>query len=164
VAGLDPTDKKILDELSFDCRLSYRELAKRVGLSTTAVIRRVNALIDDGTIHNFVVIPTRNMAGTDSFIAIIHTDSSENLDEFVSMIGSTHKFIQVSQLISPRGHSFFLTGRYTSFSDLMEIGRFLRALDGVEEVEIYHIERKRKTRALLGNQVNQSRFSIRQSG
>lgn len=146
MVGLDPTDKKILDELSFDCRLSYRDLAKRVGLSTTAVIRRVNALIDDGTIHNFVVIPTRNMAGVDSFIAIIHTESSENLDEFVSMIGSTHKFVQVSQLIGPRGRSFFLTGGYTDLSDLMEIGRFLRALDGVEEVEIYHTERKLKSR------------------
>ena len=56
---MDPTNRRILEELRNDCRISYKKLASRIGLSTTAVIRRVSSLIEDGSIMEFRVIPSQ---------------------------------------------------------------------------------------------------------
>lgn len=44
VPKLDPYDKKILTELSADARLSFAELARRIGLSASATTERVKQL------------------------------------------------------------------------------------------------------------------------
>lgn len=44
VPKLDPHDKKILTELSADARLSFAELARRIGLSASATTERVKQL------------------------------------------------------------------------------------------------------------------------
>lgn len=49
----DAIDHEILNELSIDGRLSFRELARRVGLSTPAVTERVRKLRAQGTIRGF---------------------------------------------------------------------------------------------------------------
>ena len=53
VQPLDAIDHEILNELSTDGRLSFRELARRVGLSTPAVTERVRKLRAQGTIKGF---------------------------------------------------------------------------------------------------------------
>lgn len=53
--ALDGTGIAILTELQRDGRLSYSELARRVGLSTPAVIERVRKLEDAGVIEGYGV-------------------------------------------------------------------------------------------------------------
>jgi Lrp/AsnC family transcriptional regulator, leucine-responsive regulatory protein len=50
---LDDTGINILTELQRDGRISYSELARRVGLSTPAVIERVRKLEDAGVINGY---------------------------------------------------------------------------------------------------------------
>lgn len=50
---LDPVSRRILDELQKDARLSYRELARRVGLSTPATAERVRRLESAGVIQGY---------------------------------------------------------------------------------------------------------------
>lgn len=52
----DEIDKKIIEELIEDGRLSYVELAEKVGISRVAVKERINHLQDDGVIEKFTVI------------------------------------------------------------------------------------------------------------
>src|SRR5687768_9046903 len=42
----DAIDRKLLNELQLDARISYAELGRRVGLTTPAVIERVRKLED----------------------------------------------------------------------------------------------------------------------
>lgn len=51
----DNTDKKIIEELIEDGRISYVELAEKVGLSRVAVKDRIKNLIDKGIIEKFTV-------------------------------------------------------------------------------------------------------------
>lgn len=53
---LDPTDKKLLNLLQADAKLSYAELAKRLGVSTSGIHKRVKRLIDAGVIDRFVAV------------------------------------------------------------------------------------------------------------
>lgn len=53
---LDNIDKKLLEELSEDGRLSYVELAEKVGLSRVAVKDRIKNLKEKGVIEKFTVV------------------------------------------------------------------------------------------------------------
>ncbi len=50
---IDEIDRKILQELQVDARVSYAELGRRVGLTTPAVIERVRKLEDSGVITGY---------------------------------------------------------------------------------------------------------------
>ena len=51
--SLDATDRRLLDELQRDARVSLAELGRRVGLSSPAVAERVRRLQDEGVIRGF---------------------------------------------------------------------------------------------------------------
>jgi DNA-binding Lrp family transcriptional regulator len=53
---LDRTDRRILDELQADARLSNQELAKRVGLSPAPCWRRLRRLEEDGFIVGYATL------------------------------------------------------------------------------------------------------------
>ena len=60
---LSSRDRKILAELQDDSRLTMQELAERVGMSSSAVWRRVRALEDEGVIDRYAVIANARKAG-----------------------------------------------------------------------------------------------------
>lgn len=51
--SMDPINRHILQELQTDGRVSFRELADRVGLSAPAVTERVRRLERDGVIRGY---------------------------------------------------------------------------------------------------------------
>ena len=53
---MDKIDKEILKGLKEDGRMSYAAIAKRVGLTSTAVGQRVQKLLDEGEIKGFSVL------------------------------------------------------------------------------------------------------------
>ena len=53
--GIDATDRKLLDLLRIDGRAGWAELGERVGLSASAVRRRVDRLAARGVITGFTV-------------------------------------------------------------------------------------------------------------
>ena len=57
--ALDAVDRRILDALQHDARLSYEQLAERVSLSSSTVLRRVRRLEEAGVIVGYraVVAP-----------------------------------------------------------------------------------------------------------
>jgi DNA-binding Lrp family transcriptional regulator len=139
----DSTDQKIMLELGVNCRTSYRAVAKKLGLSTTAVIKRVNAMVDYGSIYKLVVLPSDAMMDARYFTGLIHTDGSENADNFIDEIGDKPEVIQVSTLASTRGKSYFVTGQYTDPERLRQINEYLSGLSFVQEVELHTNTRMR---------------------
>ncbi|MBA3351732.1 MAG: Lrp/AsnC family transcriptional regulator [Blastocatellia bacterium] len=51
--AIDDIDRKVLQELQEDARVSFAELGRRVGLTTPAVIERVRKLEDSGVITGY---------------------------------------------------------------------------------------------------------------
>jgi DNA-binding Lrp family transcriptional regulator len=138
---MDEVDWLIIDELDKNCRISYRELAKRVGLSTTATMNRVVAMQDDGTIVQYVVLPSSAMIGAQGYIALIHTDASEDSEEFMEAIVALPETIIVAELATTKGRSYVTTGQWIGAQRLQEIGRFFREPEAVGEVELHPTRR-----------------------
>jgi DNA-binding Lrp family transcriptional regulator len=53
--ALDKIDLKIINLLSGDCRVPYKNIALTVGITLNSVKTRVNKLISQGIIQSFVV-------------------------------------------------------------------------------------------------------------
>jgi Lrp/AsnC family transcriptional regulator, leucine-responsive regulatory protein len=51
--NIDPTDRKLLEELQADARVSVAELGRRVGLSAPSVADRMRRLEDNGVIRGY---------------------------------------------------------------------------------------------------------------
>ena len=60
---LSRNDQHILAELQRDSRLTMQELAVRVGMSSSAVWRRVKSLEEDGVIDRYAVLVNSRKAG-----------------------------------------------------------------------------------------------------
>jgi DNA-binding Lrp family transcriptional regulator len=55
VAFMDDLDAGILEELRQNARASYGDIGARIGLSASAVKRRVDRLVSDGVIRGFTI-------------------------------------------------------------------------------------------------------------
>ena len=77
--SLDQADRRIVELLLTDGRLSVTELAARVGLSKTPCQTRLKRLIDDGVIHGFcaVVSPDVLERAHVAFVEVVMSDTRE---------------------------------------------------------------------------------------
>ncbi len=62
---LDEVDKAILRELLVDARLSFREIARRVGVSTATVANKIRRLEEAGIIKGYTAIIDPEKLGYD---------------------------------------------------------------------------------------------------
>lgn len=53
---IDETDRKIIQALNKNGRISYTDLAKDIGLSRVAVQARINTLMENGVIERFTAV------------------------------------------------------------------------------------------------------------
>lgn len=89
MADLDDRDRRILTLLQRDSRVSNAELAEKVGMSASALWRKVRALEETGVIERYgaVVDPARMGLG---FEAIVHVHLTRHdparLDEFIRAV------------------------------------------------------------------------------
>ena len=86
---LNKIDRKILAILQEDARISFAELARQVGLTTTPCIERVKRLQRDGFIKGYhaVLNPDKLDAGLLVFVQIrLDRTSKENFDEFYNQV------------------------------------------------------------------------------
>lgn len=124
--SLDRTDRKILKALVNDGRMSWRELAEEVGLSTTPVLRRVKALEDAGYIRGYTaMLDEARLAGTLSvFVSITLTKQDADAlvrfeeqiklaPEVMSCFLMTGDFDYLLRVVTPSVEAFqvFLTSK-----------------------------------------------------
>jgi DNA-binding Lrp family transcriptional regulator len=74
---VDDTDRRILDVLRDDARLSVRELAARVHLSRANAYARFNKLVDSGVIRGFTTVVDPGALGL-GLPAFVHVRVKQN--------------------------------------------------------------------------------------
>ncbi len=77
---LDRYDRRILEELQKDGRISNQDLAERIGLSPSPCLRRVRALEESGLIRGYRALLDANKLGL-SLIALIHISMDRHTPE-----------------------------------------------------------------------------------
>jgi Lrp/AsnC family leucine-responsive transcriptional regulator len=82
---MDATDRRILELLAANGRISYAELARQVGLSGPATHERVGKLEASGAIRGYTALLTPEVVGlgVTAFIGIVQAADSE-VDDIVS--------------------------------------------------------------------------------
>lgn len=87
---LDRTDRRILDELQSDARLSNQELAKRVGLSPAPCWRRLRRLESEGFIGSYATLLNGPAVGLPIVAYALvsleshHADSVRQFDQLIA--------------------------------------------------------------------------------
>jgi DNA-binding Lrp family transcriptional regulator len=134
---LDSIDKRILLALDENCRLSYQALGEKLGLTATAIRKRMDRLVETGVIEEFSVILKPAMMDSDYLVALIFTDGSENDEEFMEFMGANPMVIQVGQVVTAIGRLYFLHCEYKGAEGLQSLASFIRTLDSVTDTELY---------------------------
>ena len=145
---LDEIDKKILGILITDCRTPYREIAKSLGMSVTAIKDRVDDLVAGGVITEFIVRFSPAMIDCEVMIAWIKTDGKENRGQFISQIAENRGVIQI---IPFYGGDYMVAVEYTSSLELANLTEVFRSNSHVSFTEIHTILMLRGKKTRLTN-------------
>jgi DNA-binding Lrp family transcriptional regulator len=148
---LEPADRRLLAELQKDSRLTMQELARRLGMSSSACWRRLKALEKDGVIDRYAAIVNPRKAGF-GLSSIVHVSLArherDNVEQFIREV---RRHPEVLECYSTTGESdFYLRvvvediDAYNTFLD-----DFIFGLPGVSQVHSNIILKAIKTDTAL---------------
>ncbi|WP_108650417.1 leucine-responsive transcriptional regulator Lrp [Dongshaea marina] len=139
VKDLDRIDRKILNELQHDGRISNVELSKRVGLSPTPCLERVRRLERQGYIEGYSAHLNPSYLGANLlvFVEITLTRSEVDIFERFNQAVLELKDIQECHLVSG-DFDYLLKARVSDMSAYRSLlGDTLLRLPGVSDTRTY---------------------------
>jgi DNA-binding Lrp family transcriptional regulator len=126
---LDPIDEKIISILKINSRQPFVEIAKEIGLSESAIRRRVKNLIDTKTIKRFTVeLDNKNRTSAITLISVTSTSDTSTVSTALMSLNGVEVIYEI-------------TGQYDiaaiiSSSSVAEINRCIddvRRIEGVSD-------------------------------
>ena len=150
---LDRIDRRILQQLQKDGRISNLKLAEQVALSPTAVLARVQRLVREGYILGYEarLDPRRLGAGMLVFVEVLLDRTTPNVfDQFQAAV-QVHPEIMECHMVAG-GFDYLLKTRMADMAAYREFaGTVLWQLPGVRETRTYAVmeEVKNTTRLPL---------------
>jgi Lrp/AsnC family transcriptional regulator, leucine-responsive regulatory protein len=127
---VDTTDRRIVELLTANGRLSYAELARQVGLSGPAVHERVGKLETTGVIQAYraMVDPAAVGLGVTAFIGIVQAADSE-IDDMVAALSQLPEIESCYFLAG--AESFLVMVRVPAIAELEQFIVRLNRIPGV---------------------------------
>jgi DNA-binding Lrp family transcriptional regulator len=136
---IDTLTKHILLELLGNCRLTYKELSKRVGAGAPTIRRRLTRLVNAEVIVDFTLIPTPAFFDEEEVMLIVNVDGYHSESSLLEIIGS-HPRIYFGHTTLEGPLRFF--AHFLNSTELAEIGRYCRQQHGVTSVESHILLRE----------------------
>ncbi|MFQ6037313.1 MAG: Lrp/AsnC family transcriptional regulator [Candidatus Aminicenantales bacterium] len=127
---IDDLDKKIIRALNRNARQSFRDVARQVGTSVTAVIHRVKKYEESGMIRGYIPLVDPEHFGLDLIAIIALRISKGKLLETQEMIARDQRVMAV----------YDITGEWDSlvigyFRDRHDLNSFVKELLSLEYVD-----------------------------
>ncbi|ARN74070.1 Lrp/AsnC ligand binding domain-containing protein [Oceanicoccus sagamiensis] len=132
-------DSNILRELQADGRITYAELARRVGLTTTPCMERVKRMEREGVIKGYTALldPTYLQAGLVVFVQIRLSRTSQDIFEQFKEAAVALQEVQECYLVSGN-FDYLIKARVADMAAYREfLGETLLTLPGVQESTSY---------------------------
>jgi Lrp/AsnC family transcriptional regulator, leucine-responsive regulatory protein len=104
---LDDLDRKILQNLQADGRMSLADLAGKIGLSPSPCLRRVRMLERNGVIERYVAVLDQRAVGlpVSVFVSIkLDGQRQESLDRFAKVIERWPEVLECYLMTGPRDY------------------------------------------------------------
>lgn len=98
---MDSTDYKIIDILQKNGRISMKELAKLVALSSPAVSERIRRLEETGVIENYRAIINTEKIGKPIRVLINASIKPEKQDKFLEFAKNSEEIIECYHITGP---------------------------------------------------------------
>ncbi|MFC2163410.1 Lrp/AsnC family transcriptional regulator [Acidobacteriota bacterium] len=126
----DELDQKIIRELNCNARQSFREIAKAVGTSVTAVIHRIKKFEEADVIKGYIPVVDHEFFGINLIAIIALRISQGKLLEAQKQIAEDRRVVAV----------YDITGEWDSlviayFKDRQDLNDFIKALLSQENVD-----------------------------
>lgn len=141
VFPLDDVDRAIITELQVDGRMSYADLAPRVGLSQAAVRQRVNRLLERGVMQVVAVTDPLSLGlNTQAMVGIIVSGDVRTVAAEVS----AHREAE---------YVLITAGRYDVLAEVLcedneallsFVNDRIRSIDGVASTEVFSVLKMEK--------------------
>jgi Lrp/AsnC family leucine-responsive transcriptional regulator len=139
----DELDKKILDLLSGNSRLSTREIAKLVDSSPPTVSRRIRKLEDSGVIRGYVSIIEDEELGYDCrALLLIKVNGKSKLDKIVIEMRENDKICTLYSTVG--NYDIISTATCQTLESLSNFIGDLREIDGVAWIDSVLITSREK--------------------
>lgn len=150
--ALDKIDKKILQELQHNGRISHQELAERVGLSPTPCARRIKNLEQRGVIKGYAAIVDEEQMGYGFSVFVSVQLDHQTDDRLLKFESEIQQFPEVLDCWLMTGNRDYLLR--LAIENLNEFERFLTGrltkVEGVASIESsIPIRRVKEQRARL---------------
>ena len=129
-AKIDDTDKKILNVLIDNARLSYRKIAKKTGVSVATVMNRINRLEKEGIITKYTVGIKYSKIGYDMQVIIDVRISEGRLKDAEKKIAAHPNVFAV---YDNTGH--FDATVIAKFKNRSSLDRFLKKIQSYDFIE-----------------------------
>ena len=128
---VDPTNRRLLQELVLEGRKTIRSLAAIVGLSEPAVRDRVNALEHDGIIRHYsaVLEPSAVDAGTLAYVSVQFASGQEARADLNEVLLASAHVLEVHEVAGD--DCYLLKIRVSSLDSLADALEQLRAMPQV---------------------------------
>jgi Lrp/AsnC family transcriptional regulator, leucine-responsive regulatory protein len=137
ISKLDDLDRRILEHLQADGRMSLADLAARVGLSPSPCLRRVRNLERAGVISRYVAVLDQRAVGlpVSVFVSIkLEKQRQESLDRFAKAIARWPEVLECYLMTGPRDYWLRVV-----VPDLAAYERFVKQkltrLEGIASIE-----------------------------
>lgn len=145
---LDNIDRKILELLTENGRMSYVDIGKRLNLSRVSIRERVNQLIDNGVIEKFSVVINSELAGK-QVSAFFEVDCEPgSLVKVAETLVNNPYVASCYQMTGPSTlHMHVLVEDFAALEKF--INSELYALDGITRVDSHILLRRFKSRTGL---------------
>jgi DNA-binding Lrp family transcriptional regulator len=132
---LDELDRKILQAYLFDARLSYRELAHKLGVSTTTIQSRTNKLEKLGVIRGYSAVFDHEKVG---FQLTAITEVSVAKGKLLELEREVAKMPQVLAVYDVTGLTdAMVIAKFKSREDLSKFTKSLLAMPFVERTNTH---------------------------
>jgi Lrp/AsnC family leucine-responsive transcriptional regulator len=126
--SLDPTDRELLSIVQEDARLSFREVGRRIGMSTPAVAERIRKLENAGVITGYSARVERSVLGQDIGAFLRLTASDLDFRRVTGLCGSLDAVVECHHVTG--NDSFFIRVAVHSIAELEDvISRFRKIGD-----------------------------------
>jgi Lrp/AsnC family leucine-responsive transcriptional regulator len=128
---VDAIDRRLVDLLRTNARLSYAELARQVGLSAPAVHERVAKLETSGVLRGYHadVDPEAVGLGVTALIGVVQDSSSGDIDDLLRLLG---EMTEIESCYFMAGEeSFLLKARVGTIAELEHLIVRLNRTPGV---------------------------------
>ncbi|MBZ0116213.1 MAG: Lrp/AsnC family transcriptional regulator [Sandaracinaceae bacterium] len=131
---LDEIDRRLLEELQEDCKLSLNQLGERVDLSAPAVLDRVRKLEQAGVIAGYHAHVDAKRVGLDitAFIGV-SINYPKDIERFLAELAARSEVLECHHITG--GHTLLLKVKTENTSSLEKLISALRSVDGVTRTE-----------------------------